>query len=170
MSSSSSSSNWAETTLIAALAAGLSSLLVMQLLSKKNNNNNDSQQQQNNPYGYPYPATFLQNARTRSPDDEAVVASQSTVGFSMKDALASTQANHEKQQLMTPLEVLSSLQKGNSRFWTGRATRPEVSAFERRALIKQQFPSTAILGCSDSRVPVEIVFDCGLGQKLRKTF
>jgi len=45
----------------------------------------------------------------------------------------------------------------------GQATRPEKSAFERRALISKQFPSTAILGCSDSRVPVEIVFDQGLG-------
>jgi carbonic anhydrase len=39
----------------------------------------------------------------------------------------------------------------------------QVSAFERRALIMQQYPSVAILGCSDSRVPIEIVFDQGLG-------
>merc|ERR1719343_428784 len=38
-----------------------------------------------------------------------------------------------------------------------------MSAFERRALISKQFPSVAVLGCSDSRVPVEIVFDQGLG-------
>merc|ERR1719265_2495494 len=63
----------------------------------------------------------------------------------------------------TPQQVLEDLQKGNARFWTGSATRPEMSAFERRALIKQQFPSVAVLGCSDSRVPVEIVFDQGLG-------
>merc|ERR1712226_1692090 len=53
--------------------------------------------------------------------------------------------------------------RGNVRFWTGQATRPEKSAFERRALISKQFPSVAVLGCSDSRVPVEIVFDQGLG-------
>merc|ERR1712241_464928 len=58
---------------------------------------------------------------------------------------------------------MGDLQRGNARFWTGQATRPERSAFERRALISKQFPSTAILGCSDSRVPVEIVFDQGLG-------
>merc|ERR1712038_1712445 len=63
----------------------------------------------------------------------------------------------------TPGEVLAELQRGNVRFWTGQSTRPETSAFERRALISKQFPSTAILGCSDSRVPVEIVFDQGLG-------
>jgi len=49
------------------------------------------------------------------------------------------------------------------RFWTGTATRPEKSAFERRALINKQFPSTAILSCADSRVPTEIVFDQHLG-------
>merc|ERR1711972_1055011 len=58
---------------------------------------------------------------------------------------------------------LAELQRGNVRFWTGQATRPEKSAFERRALIVQQYPSVAVLGCSDSRVPVEIVFDQGLG-------
>merc|ERR1712217_632576 len=39
----------------------------------------------------------------------------------------------------------------------------EKNAFERRALIMKQFPSVAVLGCSDSRVPGEIVFDQGLG-------
>merc|ERR1712226_1732694 len=53
--------------------------------------------------------------------------------------------------------------RGNVRFWTGAATRPEKSAFERRALISKQFPLVAVLGCSDSRVPIEIVFDMGLG-------
>jgi len=70
---------------------------------------------------------------------------------------------HEKAQARSAKEVLADLQKGNVRFWTGTASRPEKSAFERRALIAKQFPSTAILGCSDSRVPVEIVFDQGLG-------
>merc|ERR1712048_1236715 len=60
-------------------------------------------------------------------------------------------------------EVMADLQKGNARFWMGHATRPEKSAFERRALITKQFPSVAVLGCSDSRVPVEIIFDQGLG-------
>mmetsp|Transcript_143142 Transcript_143142/g.457573 ORF Transcript_143142/g.457573 Transcript_143142/m.457573 type:complete len:203 (-) Transcript_143142:587-1195(-) len=63
----------------------------------------------------------------------------------------------------SPHEVLAELQKGNTRFWTGRANRPEKSAFERRALISKQFPSVAVLGCSDSRVPTEMIFDQGLG-------
>merc|ERR1719262_557915 len=84
-------------------------------------------------------------------------------GFSMEDAMKHSQAAAKKAQARTPKQVLSQLQKGNARFWMGVSRRPEASAFERRALIMQQFPSVAILGCSDSRVPIEIVFDQGLG-------
>lgn len=86
-----------------------------------------------------------------------------TTGFSMEEARESADADHEKAKSKRPSEVLSELQKGNARFWMGTARRPECSAFERRALISKQFPLTAILGCSDSRVPTEIVFDQGLG-------
>merc|ERR1719401_3236795 len=71
-----------------------------------------------------------------------------------------SQASAKKR---TPAEVLDDLQKGNTRFWMGAAQRPEKSAFERRSLISMQYPSVAVLGCSDSRVPIEIVFDQGLG-------
>lgn len=37
----------------------------------------------------------------------------------------------------SPHEVLAELQKGNTRFWTNRANRPEKSVFERRALISR---------------------------------
>jgi carbonic anhydrase len=84
-------------------------------------------------------------------------------GFSMEDAMAHSNLNAAKHRARTPTRVLDDLQRGNTRFWMGVATRPEVSAFERRALIMQQHPSVAILGCSDSRVPIEIVFDQGLG-------
>eukprot|EP00440_Ansanella_granifera_P012645 gb/GFBE01013740.1/.p1 GENE.gb/GFBE01013740.1/~~gb/GFBE01013740.1/.p1 ORF type:complete len:407 (+),score=66.88 gb/GFBE01013740.1/:1-1221(+) len=84
-------------------------------------------------------------------------------GFSMADARKLNADMNAKRTEQSPAEVLGNLQRGNARFWTGNATRPEKSAFERRALILQQFPHTAILGCSDSRVPVEVVFDQGLG-------
>jgi len=86
-----------------------------------------------------------------------------STGFSMEEARVRATEGKTNAQSKTPAEVLTELQKGNARFWTGSARRPEVSAFERRALISTQYPSAAILGCSDSRVPVEIVFDQGLG-------
>jgi carbonic anhydrase len=60
-------------------------------------------------------------------------------------------------------EVLAELQKGNARFWMGTSAHPERTAFERRSLIMAQYPNAAVLGCADSRVPTEIVFDQGLG-------
>jgi carbonic anhydrase len=84
-------------------------------------------------------------------------------GFSMEDARKRNEQIKTDFKELSPAEVLARLQRGNARFWTGNASRPEKSAFERRALIMQQFPLTAVLGCSDSRVPIEVVFDQGLG-------
>merc|ERR1719382_566283 len=84
-------------------------------------------------------------------------------GLSMEEARQLVDAADAKSKGRSAAEVLAALQRGNARFWTGNATRPEKNAFERRALIMKQFPSVAVLGCSDSRVPVEIVFDQGLG-------
>jgi len=85
-------------------------------------------------------------------------------GFTMAEARQHNDKMKSKFLELTPLEVLQNLQRGNARFWTGTANRPEVNAFQRRALIMQQFPSTAILGCSDSRVPTELIFDQPLGE------
>src|SRR6202166_2742074 len=61
-------------------------------------------------------------------------------------------------------EALALLREGNQRFVSNVSSR---DAFESRArrieLAAVQQPFAAILGCSDSRVPVEIVFDQGLG-------
>merc|ERR1712060_468323 len=84
-------------------------------------------------------------------------------GVSMDEARDLVDAAAAKSSERSAVEVLAELQRGNVRFWTGNATRPEKNAFERRSLIMKQFPSVAVLGCSDSRVPVEIVFDQGLG-------
>jgi len=61
-------------------------------------------------------------------------------------------------------EALARLQAGNARFVanTGR-TGPFASEARRAQLIEKQEPFAIILGCSDSRVPAEIVFDQGLG-------
>jgi len=87
----------------------------------------------------------------------------SNSGFSHEDAMQYVDEHQKSTLARTPRQVLEELQKGNARFWGGYAVRPEKSAFQRRALIAKQFPSVAVLSCSDSRVPVEIVFDQGLG-------
>lgn len=79
-------------------------------------------------------------------------------GASMEDI-----AELRPARLASPEDAIQALQDGNARFFSGQATRPEVDANQRRAQIMGQTPFAAVLACSDSRVPVEIVFDQGLG-------
>mgnify|MGYP001548487328 CR=1 FL=1 len=61
-------------------------------------------------------------------------------------------------------EALRRLQEGNARFVTGEGTRDlSLEHMRRMELLASQAPFAIILGCSDSRVPAEMVFDQGLG-------
>ena len=62
-------------------------------------------------------------------------------------------------------EALARLRAGNARFVAGlRGQAPTLSDAARRSeLVEGQTPFAIVLGCSDSRVPAEIVFDQGLG-------
>jgi len=64
--------------------------------------------------------------------------------------------------MMTANEALERLQEGNRRFVAGIRT-IDTLEIQRVNSIKIQTPFAIILGCSDSRVPAEIVFDQGLG-------
>jgi len=71
-------------------------------------------------------------------------------------------ANH--QPAYTAEEALSRLRDGNARFISGRARFPTVQKEVLAELAKGQQPYATILGCSDSRVPPELVFDAGFGE------
>ena len=60
-------------------------------------------------------------------------------------------------------ESMRRLTDGNQRFAKGRLEHPGQTTERRSALVKTQHPFAAVLSCSDSRVPPEIVFDVGLG-------
>jgi len=61
-------------------------------------------------------------------------------------------------------EALALLREGNRRFAANQATSGSVSNQARReALVSGQEPFAIVLGCSDSRVPAELVFDQGFG-------
>jgi carbonic anhydrase len=64
--------------------------------------------------------------------------------------------------LTDPVEALERLRAGNARFVANEPSR-EFSDVERARLASGQEPFAVILGCSDSRVPTEVVFDQGLG-------
>lgn len=61
-----------------------------------------------------------------------------------------------------PTEALERLRAGNARFVANDLSLPKPDV-ERARLASGQTPFAVILGCSDSRVPTEIVFDQGLG-------
>lgn len=66
--------------------------------------------------------------------------------------------------MLTAQEALERLKQGNERFVSGKSSIPDlVSQEHRQQLTADQNPFAIILGCSDSRVPAEIVFDQGLG-------
>jgi carbonic anhydrase len=66
--------------------------------------------------------------------------------------------------MTSALAALARLQEGNRRFVAGAQYRVARSSDARRSeLVAGQEPVAIILGCSDSRVPAEIVFDQGLG-------
>jgi carbonic anhydrase len=66
--------------------------------------------------------------------------------------------------MISAREALDRLQEGNRRFVSNTGDRARLLSQSRRAeLAKQQEPFAIVLGCSDSRVPAEIVFDQGVG-------
>jgi carbonic anhydrase len=68
----------------------------------------------------------------------------------------------EQRDSMTPLQVIDELKKGNERFRAGKMA-PRDYLAEKRSSAAGQYPAAIILGCVDSRVPAEIIFDAGIG-------
>jgi carbonic anhydrase len=60
-------------------------------------------------------------------------------------------------------QALARLMEGNARFTAGRMKHANQSACRREVIATGQRPYAIILGCADSRVPPELVFDEGLG-------
>lgn len=68
----------------------------------------------------------------------------------------------EEQAQLTPEQVLTMLKEGNQRFVAGTLTARDHSKLVREAALGQ-YPKAVILSCLDSRIPVEDVFDRGIG-------
>jgi carbonic anhydrase len=71
-------------------------------------------------------------------------------------------ASEEKSEI-TGEQSLQMLMEGNARYISGNASHPDQSAERRSELTAGQHPFAIIVGCSDSRVPPELIFDQGLG-------
>ncbi|MCX7822303.1 MAG: hypothetical protein N2260_02525 [Syntrophobacterales bacterium] len=60
-------------------------------------------------------------------------------------------------------KIIERLIEGNHRFSKGEALRANISVSRRNQVADSQNPFATVFGCADSRVPPEIIFDCGLG-------
>src|SRR5438874_5990486 len=105
--------------------------------------------------------------------------------LSCKQLACAADPTHADQPALPPAEAISRLKEGNGRYTSGNQQHPHESSEERtymatasyenlgmtaaeaatrRAELKtSQHPFAIVLSCSDSRVPVEIAFDQGLG-------
>ncbi|MBV8172414.1 MAG: carbonic anhydrase [Candidatus Eremiobacteraeota bacterium] len=78
------------------------------------------------------------------------------------NANLSATLTRETRDALTPDEIIQGLKDGNKRFVSGSLTQRNYLT-QQRATAAAQYPAAVILGCIDSRVPAEMVFDVGIG-------
>ncbi|MET9554430.1 carbonic anhydrase [Streptomyces sp. NPDC006645] len=92
----------------------------------------------------------------------ATAAGSGIIAGAPASAATRTSASRSKRPT-TPAAALAELSTGNRRWRTFNQHHPNESHSVRQALVSGQDPFALILGCIDSRVPPELVFDQGLG-------
>jgi carbonic anhydrase len=80
----------------------------------------------------------------------------------MTEPIVTTVLTAEEQRALTPAQVLEILRAGNDRFAEGDMTHRDHREAVRLAATGQA-PKAVVLSCLDSRIPVEDVFDRGIG-------
>jgi len=76
--------------------------------------------------------------------------------------LSSEVLTAEAQEELTPDEIIQSLKEGNERYINNNLTPRDYQA-QVQATAGGQYPGAIVISCVDSRVPVENVFDMGIG-------
>jgi carbonic anhydrase len=90
-------------------------------------------------------------------------ASTSSVHVSATDDTALTPVQtKESQSAMTPQQALAELRDGNARFIAGKSLKRDFPS-QVKATASGQYPFVVVLSCLDSRQPIEIVLDQGIG-------
>jgi carbonic anhydrase len=79
------------------------------------------------------------------------------------DAASALAATSTPRTSLTPDQAIVRLAAGNRRFVNGKLRHPRRDGRRRAALAEGQAPYAVVLGCADSRVPPEVIYDEGLG-------
>jgi carbonic anhydrase len=110
-------------------------------------------------------AALAANALTpgcKSPSANAPVSPGDTTCNTTTTPLREKVLTAEEQKTLSPDAVIESLKEGNKRFVSNALTIRDHSAMVRNAA-GGQYPKAVVLSCLDSRIPVEDVFDKGIG-------
>jgi carbonic anhydrase len=78
--------------------------------------------------------------------------------------VAATGIQDDLDRKLTPEDALAEMLAGNRRFTSGRTSAHRRDLAMLQKTMEKQAPFAAVLSCSDSRVPVEVVFDQTIGQ------
>lgn len=99
---------------------------------------------------------------TRSSVFFLLLLSVSVAGSMIAQSEAHSSAQSEAAHKTSAEQIWGKLERGNRRYVSGKAHAHNFVE-RRQELVKGQQPEVAVLTCSDSRVPPEILFDQGLG-------
>jgi carbonic anhydrase len=87
------------------------------------------------------------------------------VGFaeaSVGGVLANADLTKQQRDNMTPDEIIQLMKAGNERFRSGKPQRRDLMS-EAKTTAKGQYPAAIVFSCVDSRAPVELILDFGIG-------
>jgi carbonic anhydrase len=83
-------------------------------------------------------------------------------GASVGSVLAHADLTKQQRDNMTPEEIIQQMKAGNERFRSGKPLRRDLMS-EAKATAKGQYPAAIVFSCVDSRAPVELILDFGIG-------
>lgn len=102
----------------------------------------------------------VETMKTAPSENHGAVKKQKVKQGSQKSKV---DAHHSVSKAITPAMALNRLLDGNERYQAGLMSAPNRTAKRRAEVAHSQHPFAVIVGCSDSRVPPEILFDQGIG-------
>ncbi|MFJ1565884.1 carbonic anhydrase [Streptomyces erythrochromogenes] len=115
------------------------------------------------------PAAVPQSRRALLRTTVAGTAAAAGAGLALGSTAPASAASRDAESadpVTTPEQALRRLAAGNHRWRTRHQEHPHESASLRRRLVQGRHPFAVVLGCVDSRVPPELVFDQGPGDLL----
>jgi len=91
-----------------------------------------------------------------------VATAVGVVEASLGSALTHADLTKEQRDKLTADEIIQQMKSGNERFRSGKPQHRDLMR-EAKATAKGQYPSAIVFSCIDSRAPVELILDIGIG-------